>query len=257
MQASPRHLPQAQTLIALGLTFWIALSTLGCATTESTANTASGSEAANLYTELAAAYYQRGQYKAALERAEQAVTADARYPGAHYMLGLIDQSIGRADRAAQAFDRALQLDPDNPVYLNANSALRCSQGRYAEALAGFEAAAEAPLYETPELALSNAAGCALEAGQPARAQAYWESALNKNPDYAPALLGLAAAHFRQQDFQGARGYLARYSSKGEVTAQALMLAEQIESALGNQQAATRLGATRRERFPNNLKVSSP
>lgn len=243
-----------RSLTAFGLSVLIALTAGGCATTETDDDSAIGREAAELYTDLAAAYFQRGQYKLALERAEFAIAADTDSPEAHYMLGLIDQSIGRMDRAEQAFRRALQLDPDNPVYLNANAALLCRLGRDEEALIGFEAAAAAPLYETPEVALANAAGCALKSGNSRLAQAYWKSALDKNSDYAPALLELAADHYRQKDFQSARDYLTRYSSKGEVTARALMLAEQIERALGNQQAAARFAANRQKLFPDRIET---
>jgi len=107
------------------------------------------SSPADLYVEMASAYYQRGQIDAALERGLRAVQADKRN-------SVIFRRLNKEAEAEEHFAEALRLDPNNPDYLNAQGTALCTRGRYAEAIELFDKAVANQLYRAPEVALMNA-----------------------------------------------------------------------------------------------------
>lgn len=206
---------------------------------------------ADLYVNMAAAYYQRGQMDAALDRALRAVAEDKRNPRAHYVLGIVYQRLGKSKEAQQSFAQAVRLDPDNPDFLNASGSMLCMQQKYTEAVSQFEKALKNPLYKTPEVALMNASDCSRRANRSADAERYLREALTANPEYAPALMAMAKLSHQRGAYTEARDYLGRYSRVGQATPEALLLAYQIEAALGNKAGAKTLAASLRARFPDS------
>lgn len=205
---------------------------------------------ADLYVNMAAAYLQRGQINAAMARAKRAVREDRNSARAQYMLAIVYQRLGEREQAEKAFHKAVQLDANNPDYRNAWGVVLCKQQRYQDADEQFQRALDKPLYATPEIALANAADCARRAGDPLAAERYWRRALEKNPTFAPALLGLAEQRFAKGDTEAARSYMSRYSRSGQVTPKALLLAARIERELGNAAGAKALETSLRQRFPD-------
>jgi len=209
---------------------------------------------ADLYVNMAAAYYQRGQMDAALERGLHAIAEDKKSPRAHYVLGIIYQHLGETREAQQHLAEAVRLDPTNPDILNARGSFLCLERKYSEAIAQFEEALENPLYESPEVALMNAADCARRAGRGAESERYLRKALTANASFAPALLAMAKLSYARGDAQDAQGYLTRYSRVGQVTPEVLLLATRIETRLGNRETAKALAASLRARFPDSPEV---
>jgi type IV pilus assembly protein PilF len=205
---------------------------------------------ADLYVNMAAAYLQRGQIDAAMARAKRAVREDRGSARAHYMLAIVYQRLGEREQAEKAFHKAVQIDARNPDYRNAWGVVLCKQQRYQEADEQFRRALDKPLYATPEVALANAADCARRAGDPVAAERYWRQALEKNPAFAPALLGMAEQSFAKGEMQSARDYMSRYSRAGQARPKALLLAARIERELGNQAGAKALENSLRQRFPD-------
>lgn len=206
---------------------------------------------ADLYVNMAAAYYQRGQMDAALDRGLRAVAEDNKNPRAHYVLGIVYQRLGKTAEAQQSFAEAVRLEPDNPDFLNASGSMLCIQKSYAEAVSQFEKALKNPLYKTPEVALMNAADCSRRANRAADAERFLRESLTANPEYAPALMAMAKLSHQRGAYTQARDYLGRYSRVGQVTPEALLLAYQIEAALGNKAGAKTLAASLRARFPDS------
>lgn len=205
---------------------------------------------ADLYVNIASAYYQRGQYETALERGLYALDVDKRSPDAHYILGIIYQRLGKQAAADNHFAEALRLDPDNPELLNASGTVLCSKGSYSEAIALFEQAARNPLYGTPEVPLMNASDCSRRAGRATQAERFLRESLTKNADYPPALLAMAQLTYDRAETEQARQYLFRYGRVARATPPALLLAYRIESKLGNKTAAKALANTLRTRYPD-------
>lgn len=212
---------------------------------------------ADLYVDLAAEYFRRGQLEAALQRAERALQEDRRSPRAHYMMAILRQHLGEPQAAEKGFAEAVRLAPNNPEFRNALGFVICSQGRYDEAIEQMRLAFDNPLYATPEVALMNAADCARRSQRAAQSETFLQQALTRNPSYAPALLALARLNLERGDYEAARGYLARYSRFAEPTPEALALAIQIERRLGNPREAQAIEAALRQRFPDASQTLQP
>jgi type IV pilus assembly protein PilF len=204
----------------------------------------------DLYADMAAAYYQRGQMDAALDRGLRAVAEDKKNPRAHYVLAIVYQQLGRTEQARTHLAEAVRLDPTNPDYLNASGTLLCLQRKFDDAQKAFRRALDNPLYKTPEVALMNAADCSARANRTAEAERFTREALTANPTFAPALLVMAKRSYDVGAYADARGYMGRYSRVGEPTAEALLLAYRIETKLGNKAGAKLFADSLRRRYPD-------
>jgi len=100
------------------------------------------------------------------EAATEARAAAARLPAnpvAHYMVGVIAKAENRLDEAAAAFERVLQLDPQDAGSLVSLGQIHAQQRRYVEALALFDRALAAEPYNVT--AAYNAALALTRAGR--------------------------------------------------------------------------------------------
>jgi len=75
---------------------------------------ASSRERARIHTELAGAYFQRGNLGVALAEARTAAAADSGYAPAYNVLGLVYSDLREKDLAEEAFERSLRLNPNDP-----------------------------------------------------------------------------------------------------------------------------------------------
>ena len=74
---------------------------------------------AQLHTELASGYYERGQMDVALDELNHAVALQPDYAPAYNVYGLVYATIGEDAKAEQSFARALQLAPgDSEIHQN-------------------------------------------------------------------------------------------------------------------------------------------
>lgn len=210
---------------------------------------------AALYVQMAEEYYNRGQTEVAFRRAQQAIEADKSYPKAHVWLAFLYEEMGKPDLAAEHYDRALKLAPNNPEILYALGAYQCRQKRYAEADVFFKKALDNPLYTTRWIALYAAGDCASGAGQTMKAETYYREAIAANPGFGPALVKLAELEYRRGNAQGAKVYVDRYFEPATVrtpaTAQAALdIAVRTERQLGNRARAAEYEKVLRANFPN-------
>ncbi len=124
------------------------------------------------------------------ERALQvALRSDPYFADAHYNLGLIRRQQNRGDEAIQAWQRAIELRPDDPrAYLEIATVLQ-SQGKHQAALDQYVAAVKA----APEnvLALTKLADVLMGYRQYAPALAHFHKAARLNNRHVPALAGMA------------------------------------------------------------------
>lgn len=199
---------------------------------------------------LGIAYMQNGQLDKALEKLERAKLAKPDYAQIYNAFGLLYRKMGQSDVAEENFKRALKLDPGNSHVLNNYGLLLCQDKHYAEAEDVFLESANNPLYQTPEIALTNAGTCAMENGDIAKAETYFLSALNKNTNIAPALIQMTEITYDKGDYYAARKYLQRYTSINGHTAKSLLLGVQIEQKLGNKDSASSYALLLRNKFPD-------
>lgn len=207
---------------------------------------------AQVRTELAGEYYRVNNLGAALEAAQQAIAVAPNYAPAYNMLGIIHMQLGQDGRAAQDFEQAIKLAPNDSEILNNYGWFICQRQNPKLAMPYFQAALKDPLYNSPERALHNAGVCAAKSGEATVAEAQFRAALQRQPQYAPSLLGLAELVFSQGRVREADALLVKHMQVMQASgADALLLGVRIARANGDKTAETTYVQQLRRRFPDS------
>ncbi len=203
---------------------------------------------ARIHTELASAYFERGNMGVALEEARTALEADPNYAPAYNVLGLVHMDLRENTVAQQHFERALRLSPNDPDINNNYGWFLCQSGHAEQSISYFLAALKNPLYTNPARSYVNAGLCALRKSNERDAFDYFERALRLEPDNLQALLSVAAIQYKRGQLEAARGLVGRFNKLVDPTAESLWLALRIERKLGDKTAENSLSAQLRRRF---------
>lgn len=206
---------------------------------------------ARLFTELAGAYFERAQYKIALEELRKAVTADSRFGPAYNVYGLVYMELAEDKLAEEYFRRAIELDPRDSIAHNNFGWFLCTRGRYDEGLSHFQLALRNPLYATPEQAIANAGMCAERKGDLTLAETNLLKSLKLRPDNPNVILKLAGLQFRKGRLAEARGNLLRYAELAPASAESLWLGVRLERKLGDRSQEAAYGLQLRRNFPKS------
>ncbi|HEX2199425.1 MAG TPA: type IV pilus biogenesis/stability protein PilW [Burkholderiales bacterium] len=206
---------------------------------------------ARAHTELAAAYYGRGNMAVALEELRIATAADASYAPAHGMFGLVYMDLRQNQLAEQSFARALKLAP-NDADINHNYGwFLCQTRRDPDAIKYFMQAIRNPLYATPWRSYSAAGVCALRNDNVKEAEELLQRALRLEPDEPTSLLHLGQIRYRQGRMDEARKLVARHNKLVAPSAESLWLALRIERRLGQRVAEQSFANQLRRRYPGS------
>lgn len=155
-------------------------------------------EAARINVQLGAAYLAQGNLGLANTKLERALKENPYLAAAQWLYALLQTRLGRPKLADKHFQEAIKLDPGDSRGHNAYGTFLCRADRLAEAQIQFRQALDNPLYSTPETTLTNAGVCASKADNVDKAEAFFLRALNKDPQFAPALYEMARLNFNQQ-----------------------------------------------------------
>ena len=230
--------------------YLIAMALAGCASGGDKDERALNS--AKIHTELAASYFERGQYSVALQELGAALQADDEYAPAYNVRGLVRMTLREDDEADKDFRRALKLDPDSASALNNYGWFLCQRGRPKESIAKFMEALKDPLYNTPDVAYANAGVCSLKAGDLVSAESYLERALILHPGMPEAQIGLAELNYNRGDHSMAKVHLMRFMQVYDaLSPEHLWLAVRIERKAGDRNAAASYALQLRKRFPDS------
>lgn len=201
--------------------------------------------------DLAALYYGRGNMAIALEELRSAAASDPTYPPVHGMFGLVYMELKENQLAAQSFQRALQLAPNDSDINHNYGWFLCQTGREADSLKYFLNAIRNPLYPSPWRSYSTAGQCMLKTGKLADAEAYFQQALKLDPDEPISLLKLGDIRLRQGNYDEARRMVARFHKLVDPNPESLWLATRVERKLGERLAETGFANQLRRRFPQS------
>lgn len=204
---------------------------------------------ARIRLELAANYYQQGNYTVALDELRQALQVDPGYAAAYGVLGLVYRDLGDLDRAEDSFQRGLQLAPNDPELNNNYGWFLCQTGRERRSIEFFTRALKDPLYATPAKPLHNAGICSLRIGDEAAAEGYFQRAFQVDPSNAVAMYNLGELYLKRRELDRARFYAQRLLTTYEPTAQTLWLALRVERVRRNPDGEASLATQLRRRFP--------
>ncbi len=210
---------------------------------------------ARIRVELAANYYQQGNYTVALQELQRALAIDPDYAMAHGMLGLVQMDLGERAAAEASFRQALRLAPNDSDINNNYGWFLCQTGRPKESIDYFMRALRNPLYTTPARPYHNAGICALRMGDDKAAEDYFLRSFQIDPRNAVAMYNLAEIYLKRGDTDRARLYSQRLATTYEPSAQTLWLALRIERKSGNRDAQESLAAQLKRRFPTSLEAA--
>jgi len=210
-------------------------------------------ESTKLHTLLAGEYFNRGQYKVAIDEANKSLRTNSNYAPAYNVLGLVYMNLKEDKVAQQNFERALGIAPDDSEIHNNFGWFLCQRKpeQMDQAIKHFMAALKDPLYSTPEMAYANAGTCELSRGNYKSAEEFFQKALALKPKYSPALIGLTEMNFISGNLAAAKLNLSRYMRTSTPTAESLWLGMKIERKAGNRQAAASYASRLNKRFPNS------
>ena len=205
---------------------------------------------------LGIAYLKEGDYNKALEKLKKSLSADSDYAPTYNVLGLLYQLLGDNNKAEENFKRALAINNIDSSTLNNYGNFLCQQGRLEEAERSFLRAAENPLYEAPEIAITNAGQCLYVNNQIEKSKKYFRQALQLNPRIPQALLKMSEMNFEEKNYLSARAYLQRYQENIPHNAKTLLLGIQIEKKLGDNDAVSSYELLLKNSFPDSDELAN-
>ena len=208
------------------------------------------SSPAHINTELGLEYMKVGNRDAALARLLKALEYDANFVNAHVGLGILFENMGEKARAEQHYQRALAINAQDTRTRNNYGQFLCRDGRHQDAQTQFEVALANPLNEASFLTYTFSGLCALSAKDTARAVSQLGAALQANPQFVPALIGMVRAYYEQGQHTVAREYLQRYYKTEKHSADSLWYGVLIERALGNRAAEINYAVRLKGLFPD-------
>lgn len=139
---------------------------------------------------LGALWQRLGKRRQAEEQYARALAIDPGHALAHFNLGLCLRDRGELDGAARAFAAALAADPPHADARVELAITLSARGEHARAITLFEEELRSAARPAPALYTNLGVAC-LAAGENARAEAAFITALAIDGDYAPALRNLA------------------------------------------------------------------
>jgi type IV pilus assembly protein PilF len=212
--------------------------------------------AADVHTRLAQHYIEIGKLDGALDKIKIAVQEDPSYVPAQTVMAYIYERINDMPNAEIHYRRAVELQPDKGDTNNNLGQFLCRVGKGQQAMPYFAKALADPFYKTPDMALTNEGLCQLQMGDRAAAEASLHKAVQANPNNAGALLQLAHVLYLDQDYFHASAFLQRLDALGQFNADSLKLGYDIESHLGNKDAAQTYSKRLLSQFPDSEQAQS-
>jgi type IV pilus assembly protein PilF len=212
---------------------------------------ATPAQRAQIRTELAAGYYERGQMDIALEELGNAKALDPTYPKIYNVYGLVYAMLGERAKAEENFRQALALAPNDSEIRENWGAFLCGTGHPRESLPEFEQVLKDPLYKTPEIALINAGKCSVAIGDTKAAEEYLRRALTVSPGNPIAAYNLALLAYREKRNGEARAWMRPVMTQASPSPQALYLGVCIERRQGDREAERSYESQLRNRWPDS------
>lgn len=216
-----------------GLLSVVLILTVAACATDRAINT---KDAASANASMGADFLHKQQNDQALTYFRKALGYDNDNVSANWGMAIVNNRLGRADKAGKYYRHTLDLAPGPAVY-NGYGAFLCGQGRTDDALSYFNKAADAPQYADSAGALANAGLCLYREQESDAAATYFRKALDQDPKQFTALTRMAAIEYARHNSLNARAFIERADAVSDLDADRLLLGARIEQAMNDRQAA--------------------
>lgn len=216
-------------------------------------------DAAHIRVELGQQYMRQGKYEIALDNLRKALQYDDKFVDAHTVIAVLYERIGNYDEAGKHYQRAVELAPKSGDTNNNYGQFLCAKGEYDAAQRYYAQAMKDPFYKTPAVLYANAGVCLVDHGGGARldeAEQDFRRALSVDSRNALALFYMARVLYAKDDAFRARAFIQRFEALGHPDPAALLLARNIETRLGNADAAKGYAQRLRKEFPDSEQARS-
>lgn len=211
---------------------------------------------ARLRIELASGYFEQGKTSVALDEIKQALAADPAFGPAFVLRGLVYMRLNDNRLAEESFQRALQLNPQDPDALHNYGWFHCLQGRHQQAVDLFARALNSPVYGGQAKTLMAKGICQVRMGQLSEAESSFARSYELDAANPVTAYNLASLLHRRGENARAQFYARRLNNSELANAESLWLGVKIERALGDRVAAEQLGQQLGRRFPRSPQWSS-
>ena len=222
------HLPRSGALLtALLITLWLS----GCAAnTDMTAQ--QRPDAADAYTQLGVAYFERNNLSRALDALSRALEIAPEHAEALQALALVYQQQGEMALASEHFQEALQNAPDFTQARNNFAAFLYAQGDYQAACEQLETASQDANYPRRSQLFANLGQCYIAQDQIDPARNVLQRAQQIDPRYARSYYLLAELEFSQGNDSQAWRSMQTYLQLANPNREALQMAIDIAYSRG-------------------------
>jgi type IV pilus assembly protein PilF len=209
------------------------------------------SKAAKTRISLGLTYLKNGNFSQAKYNLDKALQFAPRSADAHFALAYYYQQVEEHEAADKSYQTAMDFDPRNADIANSYGAFLCQRGQYAEAKRYFLKAVNSDNYISSAETYENLALCSQTHGELEDALQYLRSAVNHQPGRARSLYLLAQLLANSNHWAEAKDVLRRYEKVSQVSANSLLLASEVERALGNLKLAKGYGEMLLRMYPSD------
>jgi type IV pilus assembly protein PilF len=200
---------------------------------------------------LGLTYLKNGNFRQAKFNLDKALEFAPRSADANFAMAYYYQSVNELEQAEDAYQYAMDLDPQNANIANSYGAFLCQNGDYEKAKKYFLKAVNTSSYISSAETYENLALCSRSQGQPEDAIQYLRNAVNHQPGRANSLFLLARSLVEVEEWQEARAILRRYEKIAQISPQSLLMAMKIERGTGNETAAAGYSDMLLRLYPND------
>jgi type IV pilus assembly protein PilF len=165
--------------------------------------------------------------------------------------GIVYERLNEMQKAERAYKTMYRLGKGDPNIQNTYAGFLCRTGKADAGEKLFAEVARSPLYQTPEVALVNAAVCVRGTGDLVDAERYLNQALALHPNMPEAMLQLGNVEFDRGDAAKALEVVQKYLAVNPPTPEVLWLGFRAERKLGDTTAAAGYARRVQTEFPNS------
>jgi len=201
--------------------------------------------------QLAIEYMKLGKLASARDFMETALSQDPGNADVQMTAGIVYERLNEMQKAERAYKTMYRLGKGDPNIQNTYAGFLCRTGKADAGEKLFAEVAKSPLYQTPEVALVNAAVCVRGTGDLVDAERYLNQALAIHPNMPEAMLQLGNVEFDRGDAAKALEVVQKYLAVNPPTPEVLWLGFRAERKLGDTTAAAGYARRVQTEFPNS------